>query len=296
MVSELPILHVLRRKNDAKAIRFELGVPAPGSVCAITQDSISDSELDFLPGCVLDKDRPEHRCMKLQCGHEFSAMHLVYYWARSRSVLCPMCRGGPERAYLDLRKLPCHFGPAMTRKVRSERRKDTMERRREDEQAALMIQNQAGSESPVTGFLVSWVMLHSPEMLSLRLVRRFAVLGQDELNHGVRLPCDVQWLRGAAVFSCRVRASLLADLEEFKMFGAIRTDDHETKFPETEWCEFGPNCELMGMDADGEGVCYYSIARQGQDAVLKWTVMTPFFNFVLEHHQYVHGLMRLGLL
>jgi len=289
MISELPLLHVRRRKGNSAALRVELFVPCPDAVCPITQDSIVESELSFLPDVAFDKDVPCHRGMKLSCGHEFSAMNLVYHWARNRSVVCPVCRGGKKGAYLDLRKLPSHFGPALTRKVRAERRMDLAEVRREHEEAALQIQRE-GAES---------LMEFAPDTVCMGIYRRFAVLGQ--VNEGLRMPCDMRLVGNNMLFTCRVAVSVLVEMEEFKLVGMLRTDDYESKFPETDWCHFTTGHDLLRVCVEAPGLempgyCYYTVRRcpDGVEVEVEWALHVEFLGYMMDCHRYAYGLRWVG--
>lgn len=282
MLSELSLIHSRPRKNKPRAIEFELCVAPPDSICPITQDAIAESALEFLRDATFVSDKPELRCMKLQCGHEFSAMNLIYHWARSRSVKCPVCRGGPDHAHLDLKSLPEHFRGTIVHRAQSERRRDANERRRENMEAVRRLSR----ESYTTDSIVS---MHNfvTNFASIAVVRRFAILGQHNLNTGLRFNCDCLTTDEDLIFTSTIHSAWLTTLGEFKMFGILKHQDIETRFPETGWCEFGSSSVVM---MDDSMTCQYRMDVEGDWVKLTWQVRREFFGFMTEHHLYLMGL------
>jgi hypothetical protein len=132
----LPIIFTRARKANPKSVCFETFEPSPDAICAITQDPIATSQLEFLEDRVMSQDKPTHTGTRLACNHEFTAMCLLYHWARNGNVLCPICRRGPKGARLNLRGLPDHFRVDMVRRINHERAHDYEEHMRENEEAA----------------------------------------------------------------------------------------------------------------------------------------------------------------
>jgi hypothetical protein len=89
-----------------RELRFQLKEPEKGAICPITQGRISKARLEFFPKTTFDMAQPKKKAALLECGHEFSAMHLLYFWMSSDHVLCPLCRGGPKGVRVDPYELP----------------------------------------------------------------------------------------------------------------------------------------------------------------------------------------------
>lgn len=129
-------------KRHGPAVRFQLVIPDDGEICPITQEPIATSTLDFLD-CPFDPNYPDFTAIRLPCSHTFSALCLVFHWARNDTVRCPLCRSGTSGACLNLRKLPPHFRLRMGRRVRESKRRDRAETIRENESVARQIQQTA---------------------------------------------------------------------------------------------------------------------------------------------------------
>ena len=109
----------------------------PEDECPILQDQIATAKLDnfphpFLAGC------PALTAMTLPCKHTFHAMALVYHWARSGTVQCPVCRAGPSKGQcLALNRLPREWKYSLAARIRRERKRDHAEEERVNHQMAL---------------------------------------------------------------------------------------------------------------------------------------------------------------
>jgi hypothetical protein len=84
-------------------------------------------------------DHPEHKAITLGCSHTFHAMALVYHWSRNKTVLCPICRAGPQGQRLAMNRLPDNWRYSMASKVRKETRRDKEETEREHFRMAAML-------------------------------------------------------------------------------------------------------------------------------------------------------------
>jgi hypothetical protein len=285
MKSELFLLHSKPRRDNPRTIEFDICVAQPESICPITQDRISESNLSFLENTTLIKESPELRCIKLACGHEFSAMNLVYHWGRNRNVICPVCRGGLEGAHLDMRKLPLHFRALMSKKVRAERRKDARERQQENMEAARLIhQQENGAVIHARVVHIQAYLHYITNNVYLAVVRRFAVLGEHTLNAGVRLRCQGELLDDEYyIFRCKMSLFVLQAMEEFKMFGLLLNMDHQTSFPETRWCTMADSMTLY----DDTMTCQYNMQTCGDMVIFFWQVRKDFFRILSEQHFYM---------
>ena len=132
----LPITFTRPRKGNPKAVCFELFEPPADAICPITQDPICSSKLEFLCDEVVSPSKPRHTGVRLACKHEFTAMCLLYHWARNGNVRCPVCRGGPKDGRVNLLELPVHFRSEMRRRIKAERSRDHDEHVLENEEAA----------------------------------------------------------------------------------------------------------------------------------------------------------------
>jgi len=273
--------------RKSKSIQFELRAPDAEAVCPITQDLISASSLDFLQDCSYDAERPELRAVRLRCGHDFSAMNIVYHWARNKNVLCPVCRGGPRGAWLDMKGLPAHFQKEMCRKVTAERRKDMRDERRDHHMAAVQIQMQPPPVEPV----------FMSDNTSIAVVRRYAVVGQSELNHGFRMPCAALGQGEWMLFSCRMPAPVLWEMGEFKVFGLLLSGSEvepihwaETRFPESDWLTYTSSTERLWADTDGIGPCRYQIVtNEDRSVTIKCFIKTNLYLLLLENQEFWNG-------
>ena len=135
----LGLVHKPRRSLQPKHIDFRLCAAQVGEECPIGCEDMATTELEFLPGVCYDPLKPEHRVAELHCGHRFSAMNLVYHWARSNSIKCPICRDGHPCARLNMRTLPSNFRNAMTRRVRNQQHQDNIEVIEEDRVLAIQM-------------------------------------------------------------------------------------------------------------------------------------------------------------
>ena len=105
--------------------------------CPILQEPISTVTFDTLPR-PFDLNNPTHTAITLtQCSHTFHAMALIYHWARSGGVLCPICRSGPKGQRLSLRRLPKEWKYSLAARVRRQKQKDREEAEEDDRQTAL---------------------------------------------------------------------------------------------------------------------------------------------------------------
>ena len=179
--------------NDTSSVPLLISIPDPGDECPITAMPISDpsatADLTFIPENlrVFCPARPTHTKATLPCGHSFSAMHLLYYWAR-KSMRCPCCRDGTD-APATTESIPKHFRSEMARKIESSMVQEALEVDEENQQAAFFVAQALRAEASlahsysaisftsdydedVTGFYgrqFSYVDLATEGLLSLRV-------------------------------------------------------------------------------------------------------------------------------
>lgn len=265
-------LRVVNKRSKQKCVEFELCAPAEDATCPITQDLISQSELEFMEGVTFVKGSPELRSMKLQCGHEFSAMCLVYHWARSGNVKCPVCRAGPEGSRLNLLRLPDHFRAPLARRVRSEKRKDDAEQRRSDEDAARRL-----SASWIHGQAIELL----PDMVNL-------VVSNQSTSTGYRMPCNLMITHEGLLLSCYVRSAMLLEMQPFRIFGMFQSGPVETRFPFTRWMEINEHTrfERDNVGRVGMFMTYTIRIEPGATSLIEWRVQSAYFAFMAEMHAF----------
>ena len=107
--------------------------------CPILQEPICTSVFDALPR-PFDLEHPTHTAITLaECSHTFHAMALIYNWARSGKVLCPVCRAGPKGQKLSIRQLPKEWRYSLATRVRRQQRRDREEAEEDDRQTAILM-------------------------------------------------------------------------------------------------------------------------------------------------------------
>jgi len=100
-------------------IQFILKCPDEGVVCPITQELITDIDLNEVQALPLDLDHPDRTAIQLVCQHTFSAFWLIYNWVHNNNVRCPLCRAGPSNARLDIIGMPHHIRVSVQRHMKT---------------------------------------------------------------------------------------------------------------------------------------------------------------------------------
>ena len=118
--------------------------------CPILQEPIASASIEFLQR-PFDVTHPTYTAISLcQCQHTFHAMALIYFWARSGSVLCPVCRAGPTGQKLSIRNLPKEWKYTLAARIRRQRRIDQTEVENDDRQVAIeMMTSQQNVHMPI---------------------------------------------------------------------------------------------------------------------------------------------------
>jgi hypothetical protein len=126
----------LRPKRTSLDVRLHEPASAEDE-CPILQDVIASATLDIFPYPFLSQ-HPKFSAMTLQCGHTFHAMALIYHWARSGNVLCPVCRAGPGKGQcLAMNRLPKEWKYSLASRIRRERKQDREEEETHNRQLAM---------------------------------------------------------------------------------------------------------------------------------------------------------------
>ena len=138
----------LRPAKD-QHIDIELRLPLADQECPILQEPIATASFDFLQR-PYDTNHPAHTALTLcSCTHTFHAMALVYYWARSGNVLCPVCRSGPKGQRLSIRRLPKEWRYSLAARIRRQRHLDRVEAEEDDRRVAVMVSQQQLIPQPI---------------------------------------------------------------------------------------------------------------------------------------------------
>ena len=113
--------------HDKGFIVIELSRPGEGEECGVTLQPMSEARLDFLPEGLAQCPIASRRDLvkgTLPCGHSFSALAILYHFAKN-GMQCPNCRAGvPGR--MTTQSIPRHlrgeFIKHMDRQAEAERR------------------------------------------------------------------------------------------------------------------------------------------------------------------------------
>ena len=129
--------------DKCKTILLDMTEPQPGEECCIVMEPIAEYAIDGmqplqgLQGVI--KDHPLLTKATMPCGHGFSAVALLYHFARNE-MTCPCCRGGHSKVRMSRLSIPLHIRPAMVAQLK----------RSLDEERAEQIESDA---AVVTGIL-----------------------------------------------------------------------------------------------------------------------------------------------
>jgi hypothetical protein len=190
----IPLELTLRPSKQSISARLHVPTSADQE-CPILQEPISTISFDTLPR-PFHLDHPEHTAITLcPCSHTFHAMALIYHWARSEGVLCPVCRAGPKGQRLSIRRLPKEWRYSLAARVRRQKRKDRAEAEEDDRQTAMQMAERQHLQ-PI-------ILSISPMYIKIRI----EVLSQIDLND-LDTPLPLSWtlssvpirLPGAIVF------------------------------------------------------------------------------------------------
>ena len=108
-----------------KRVDVTIEPPATNAECPITLGPILGHTLDFLlpdHPCFIP-GRPDLCAMRLPCGHVFSSFALAYHWYKNGTMMCPMCRRGPDVMPLNS-CLPAPWRERFLRHIRDTRNKE----------------------------------------------------------------------------------------------------------------------------------------------------------------------------
>jgi len=271
MTKLLRITFDRQRRRNPKTIPFETFEPPADAICPITQDPIAESQLDFMGNQVYSIAHPKHTGARLECKHEFSAMCLLYHWARNSNVLCPVCRSGQKGARVNLRALPAHFRLEMWRKVKREIAQDHEEHVRENEEAARQFD------------FGHWFVTFLEDNPC-----HCTVLGDD--LRGIAIQMTPRLENNVCYFMGECDEELLRSKNSIRMIGVLANSFHcQTRFPESVWAKMENSICLYNLSANSSSV-QYLLSFEGNRA--KITLMMPIFlfQFFAEQHEHIYSL------
>ena len=107
---------------NSEAERLALGqTVGEGEECCISLEPIADACLSFAPELQVMQLYPEFTGVQLCCGHRFSAVCLLWYWALN-SMICPICRakyaiGAEEPVQASPWNFPLHSCIKLARRI-----------------------------------------------------------------------------------------------------------------------------------------------------------------------------------
>jgi len=126
--------------KNAKSICMIATEPAPGEECVISLCPMAEFRLDFISQndqhCLF-KDSPALTKASLPCGHSFSAMALLYHFAKN-SMSCPCCRAGHTER-MGEQSIPAHLRRSFAHQLAKAREEERRERLLEDSAAVANI-------------------------------------------------------------------------------------------------------------------------------------------------------------
>jgi len=126
--------------NDQCTIEIRLSEPGDGEECSVTMQPIAEATLDFLPADAPRAPvvaRPELTKGTLPCGHSFSALALLYHFAKN-CMRCPNCREG-SGARMTGQSVPAHLRKAFRSHLEREAEADRREQVASDMHAAAQV-------------------------------------------------------------------------------------------------------------------------------------------------------------
>lgn len=270
----LGLVCLRQRKNSIRQINFKLFQPTPADVCPISQELISDSELEWLQGVSFNPKEPQLKGIEIQCGHKFSALNLLYHWCRNRTVLCPVCRSGPKDARINMRTLPVHIRSVMGAKVREERSRDERERESEYFAAAQELQNDE-----------SWYYEYAMENVHLIVLYK-----SNERVQGFSCAfTSVVNVNDTCFFVAVLPASALRSLVEVKLHGCL---SNSTRFPESMWQKIDNTTTRVDMSHPSSS-CKYIVNFENDRVIITLSISMPLFKIIADSHEHIHNTMRI---
>jgi hypothetical protein len=159
----------------SKSVALQLTAPGEDEECTIAMEPIAQYRLPFLPAeamaCVWE-DRPALTKAILPCGHGFSAMALLYHFAKN-SMTCPCCRAGHDGVKMGLQSVPTHLRDKFARHLETVQADEVREQIASDAIAAtraMEYEVRLGVSLPMTRVVLSLHAFESMDSSEPRLV------------------------------------------------------------------------------------------------------------------------------
>lgn len=134
---------LVRASQRSKSLLLGLSEPGPDEECSITLEPIREYTLPFLPDGVRSviQTQPALAKASLPCGHGFSALALLYHFAKN-SMTCPICRAGHAKAVMTEQSVPTHLRRHFSKHLASLRLEESHEQVAADALAAAHVLEQ----------------------------------------------------------------------------------------------------------------------------------------------------------
>jgi hypothetical protein len=235
--------------------------------------------LGWLPATPLfpEPDRAHLDAIELACGHQFTAVCLVYHWLRSDNLLCPVCRAGPRAARLNSRTLPQAVRLPFCRRVREERRRDQLQAIQENENAARQWLAQAeGSPSPSQpygGIPIHLVLTDGEQLyVELRCSMGETASTADRLHFTAMVPTYIQLMLG--------------DRPRLRVTGTLGAAYAMTPTTPSRW--FAPGeVDVAGEFATSTYTIAYDEGRRLTS--IAWSIPSYLFHMFIDAHDDVYS-------
>lgn len=145
---------LVRASQRNKSMLLGLSEPGPDEECSITLEPIGEYSLPFLPDGVRSviPTQPALAKASLPCGHGFSALALLYHFAKN-SMTCPICRAGHAKAVMTEQSVPVHLRKHFSKHLASLRLEESHEQVAADALAAAHVLEQEVSRRHNAGFV-----------------------------------------------------------------------------------------------------------------------------------------------
>lgn len=262
----LRIVHDHRSRRNAKTMPVDLVEPKDDYVCPISQGPMPEAELECLPpDSVFAPDRPELTGMRLQCGHCFNAINVLYHFVRNHTALCPVCRAGPKNVHVNIISVPQHIRARISRRAKAEHISDREEATAENQQAAVAIQL-------VDEFSMRLWISHYVSLGTCSIHLRY-----DAGPPHLRFPLSTHFFDNARVVFV-VPVAPFVPRGSFTLLGACA----DTVFPPSVSSPATITHTFTGLSPPGTTTNYAVSADGGRIKVITWSLPIDFFFIIAQ--------------
>lgn len=127
---------LLHSIND-EHMHAKLEEPTPNEECPMTLEPIATYELECTAGLAIIPTSPRKTKLTLPCGHGFSAIACLYYFAK-KEMKCPLCRYGFD-SRMSPTSLPVHLTERIMQHVTQQWNEDQVEEESDNFQTSISI-------------------------------------------------------------------------------------------------------------------------------------------------------------